>query len=203
MNVIVSWSEVLLECCCHFELPSAGSRKSREVTASGREVVHQWCVRCHLNCVSRLAPLLYDVSSHCLCFFLNIKCVLPCHIQISHTLNEPLPGSYPLPPLSPRQHTMLTALVSHVSENDIQFAEISLLHRHHQQSGLTAEIDALSPTPTSLRTHPSATAIAYTRGATADTKYMQLAAASYCGVWPRDRGHRCQGVERWRKKEMF
>lgn len=150
-----------------------------------------------------IAPLLYDVSSHCLRFFLNIKCVLPCHIQISHTLNEPLPGSYPLPPLSPRQHTKPTALVSHVSENDIQFAEISLLHRHHQQSGLTAEIDALSPSPTSLRTHPSATAIAYTRGATADTKYMQLAAASYCGVWPRDRGHRCQGVERWRKKEMF
>lgn len=150
-----------------------------------------------------IAPLLYDVSSHCLRFFLNIKCVLPCHIQISHTLNEPLPGSYPLPPLSPRQHMKPTALVSHVSENDIQFAEISLLHRHHQQSGLTAEIDALSPSPTSLRTHPSATAIAYTRGATADTKYMQLAAASYCGVWPRDRGHRCQGVERWRKKEMF
>lgn len=178
-------------------------QKIQEVTASGWEVVHQWCVRCHLNCVSRLAPLLYDVSSHCLCFFSQHKmCITLPHSDITHTewaspwiLSSP--SSIP-----PTAHEADCSRISRLGEWYSVCWDISVTQAPSTEWSYCGNRCTV-PSPTSLRTHPSATAIAYTRGATADTKYMQLAAASYCGVWPRDRGHRCQGVERWRKKEMF
>lgn len=80
------------------------------------------------------------------------KDVLLCHII--HGLNEPPPRFFPVPPFIPPTAHEAARLVSHVWENDIQFTEISLLHRRHHQCGLTAEMDASCPRPPSKHIHP-------------------------------------------------
>ena len=68
-----------------------------------------------------------------------------------------LPGFSHLLPFrqeSSAAHKAAAALIFHGAENDIQFTEISLLHRHHRQSGLIAEIDASCPRLASKHIHP-------------------------------------------------
>lgn len=107
------------------------------------------------------AALLYDASSHRLCFFNLEMCATLSQSDITHQRNVLLPGFSPLHPFIPTtalravQHMKLLALISHFSENDIQFTEISLLHRRHRQSGLVAEIDASCPRPPSKYMRPT------------------------------------------------
>lgn len=71
-------------------------------------------------------------------------------VTLTHWLQVLYLGFGPLPPFM-----KLLTLASHISENDIQFTAISLLHRCHRQSGLIAEIDASCPHPPSKHIHPA------------------------------------------------
>ncbi len=101
-----------------------------------------------------VADLLYDVVVQFMCLSTQ-RCVLHSHTRITHRLNEPVTAFCPLPPFIPLLMKP-PALVSHVPENNIQFTEISLLHRRFHQSGLIAEIDASCPRLPSKRIHPPA-----------------------------------------------
>lgn len=101
----------------------------------------------HSASYSTMCPVTVYMSS-------TQTCMSHCHLQITQTGWAPprTPSSPSFHP--PRQHMKPLTLVSHVPENDIQFTEISLLHRRRRQSGLIAGIDASRPRPPCEHIHP-------------------------------------------------
>lgn len=153
-------------------------------------------------CVKISFPVIWCVQS-LFVFFLNLRmCITLPHSDITHTESASpwilsSPSSIP-----PTAHEADCSRISRLGEWYSVYWDISVTQAPSTEWTYCGNRCTV-PSPTSLQRHPSATAITYTCGATADTKYMQLAAASYCGVWPRDRGHRCHGGWEMKGKEMF
>lgn len=148
--------------CRHFEVPRQTAETARKslLLLRPRNSPPVVCTLPFRLCGGmNVAFLLYDVSNHCLCVAqyrdVCYTATFRYHTQTEWAspwiLSSP---SFYCPRQHWERHMKPLTLVSHVSQNDIQLTEISLLHRRHRQSGLTAEIDASSPRPPPKHIHP-------------------------------------------------